>query len=233
MVFMALIKLGGGIVGISGSMAGNTYSRNSAGSYLRSRTKPVNPNSVYQAAVRNYLSMLVERWNGVLTAEQRGAWETYAAAVNMQNRIGENIKISGFDHYLRVNIVRLQLEQTKCDDGPTTLTLVETDPTFAISASVATQQISCTWDTDLPWGDIPASIMGFWMGRPQVKTRNFFNGPWRKMGSVAGNGISPSLQTAPFTLVLGQKIWVYARIATGPTDSRLSRPFSSSCIVAA
>lgn len=230
---MALIKLGGGVVGISGSMAGNTFSRNSSGSYVRARTKPVNPNSVYQAAVRNYLSMLVERWNGVLTATQRGAWETYAAAVTMQNRLGENIKISGFNHYLRSNIVRLQLGQSKCDEGPVTLTLVETDASFAITASVATQQISCTWDVDLPWTDIAASVMGFWMGRPQVKTRNFFNGPWRKMGSVPGNNVSPSLQTAPFTLVLGQKIWTYGRISTGPTDSRLSRPFSASCIVAA
>jgi hypothetical protein len=230
---MALVKLGGGIIGISGSMAGNTFSRNSAGSYLRSRTKPVNPNSVYQAAVRNYLSMLVERWNGVLDATQRGAWETYASAITMKNRLGENIKISGFDHYLRVNIVRLQLGQSKCDDGPTTLTKIETDPTFAISASVATQEVTITWDDSLLWGDIPASVMGLWMGRPQVKTRNFFNGPWRMMGSIPGNQTSPSTKTASFTLVLGQKIWTYARISTGPTDSRLSTPFSASCIVAA
>ncbi|GAH50296.1 unnamed protein product, partial [marine sediment metagenome] len=48
---MALVKLGGGIVQISGSIAGNTFARNRFGNYMRSRTKPVNPNSTRQTDI--------------------------------------------------------------------------------------------------------------------------------------------------------------------------------------
>ncbi|GAI58374.1 unnamed protein product, partial [marine sediment metagenome] len=39
---MALVKYGGGITQMSGSIAGNTFARNRYGNYVRSRTKPIN-----------------------------------------------------------------------------------------------------------------------------------------------------------------------------------------------
>lgn len=230
---MALIKYGGGVIQASGSIAGTTHARNRSGNYARSRTKPVNPRSTYQVTIREALAMLTQRWHDTVTSAQRTAWATYAAAVAMKNRLGETIYLTGFNHYLRVNIVRINLGQNKCDAGPVTLTLPEQDPSFAITASAATQLISVAWDVLLPWTDIAASVMGFWMGVPQIVTRNFFNGPWRMGGSVPGNGVSPTTFTAPFTLIAGQRIWVYARISTGPTDSRLSEKFRDDCIVAA
>jgi hypothetical protein len=230
---MALIKYGGGIIQASGSIAGNTFARNRFGNYARPRTKPVNPQSSYQVVIRTAMAYFTQRWHDTVTAAQRTAWNTYAAAVAMNNRLGETVYLTGFNHYLRVNIVRLQLGQSTCDAGPPTLTLPEQDPTFAITASVATQLITVTWNDSAPWSDIAASVLGLWMGQPQAATRNFFNGPWRMMGSIPGNGTSPTTMAPSFTLVLGQRIWVYARVSTGPTDSRLSNPFRDDCIVAA
>ncbi|GAI01350.1 unnamed protein product, partial [marine sediment metagenome] len=45
---MALIKYGGGIVQISGSIAGTVFARNKMGNYARPRTKPVNPRTARQ-----------------------------------------------------------------------------------------------------------------------------------------------------------------------------------------
>ena len=59
---MALIKYGGGIVDMSGSIAGNTHARNRFGNYMRARTKPVNPNSDRQVAIRAIVSYLAEFW---------------------------------------------------------------------------------------------------------------------------------------------------------------------------
>ncbi|GAH13494.1 unnamed protein product, partial [marine sediment metagenome] len=49
---MSLVKYGGGIVQMSGSIAGNTFARNRYGNYVRARTKPINPNSDRQVVVR-------------------------------------------------------------------------------------------------------------------------------------------------------------------------------------
>lgn len=230
---MALVRLGGGIIQMSGSIAGNTFARNASGNYARARTKPVNPTSPLQVARRSALAYLTEYWHETLSAANRTAWATYANAVSMKNRLGETIKLSGFNHFIRVNAYRYAVGQNLCPNGPTVLSLPDKDPTFSITASVATQLISVTWDITLPWGDIAASVMGVLMGRPQLVTRNFFRGPWNVAGSIPGNGASPATMTAPFTLVLGQRIWCQARISTGPTDSRLSETFSDDCIVAA
>jgi hypothetical protein len=230
---MALVKFGGGVIDMRGSIAGNTFARNRSGNYVRARTKPVNPNSVLQVAMRTYMAFLTSRWHDTISASQRIAWNSYANAVSMKNRLGESTFLSGFNHYIRVNTVRLQLENSKCDEGPVVLALPEKDPTLIIAAYASTQKISVTRDVALPWCGVPASVMGIWCGSPQLATRNFFAGPWRKAGSIPGNGVSPTLITSPFTLIAGQKIWVYARIATGPTDSRLSEPMVHSCIVLA
>lgn len=230
---MALIKYGGGIVQMSGSIAGNTHARNRFGNYMRARTKPVNPNSPLQVARRSALSYLSEYWHESLSSAQRIAWETYAAAIAMKNRLGEVAQITGFNMFLRSNAARICYGQNLCPNGPTDLSLPAKDVAFAISASVATQLLTITWNPDLPWTDIPASVFAVEMGRPQLQTRNFFNGPWKFAGSIPGNQTSPKTMAPPFTLTLAQRIWCYARISTGPTDSRLSEKFSADCIVAA
>jgi hypothetical protein len=230
---MSLVKFGAGIVQMSGSIAGVVHARNRFGNYIRPRTKPVNPGSSGQVTIREALAMLAQRWHDTLSAAQRTAWATYAAAVAMKNRLGESVYLTGFNMYLRTNIVRIQMENSKCDDAPTILNLPEQDPTFAIAAYASTQNINITWDNLLPWTGVPASILCLWQGVPQGATRNFFNGPWRKLGSIPGNQAPPKDKTATFTLVTGQRIWVYSRISTGPTDSRLSEPMVASCTVQA
>jgi len=44
---------------------------------------------------------------------------------------------------------------------------------------------------------------------------------------------SPKTIAAPFTLILGQKIWCYARISEGALGSRCSNKFGDDAIVAA
>lgn len=232
---MALAKMGGGIIQLSGSIAGNVFARNRYGNYVRPRTKPVNPQSSFQEAVRNAMSYLVEYWHSTLTAAQRTAWETFAQAIAMQNKLGETIYLTGFNHFVRANIELVRQAMTLVADGPTVLALPETDPTFAIAASEASGEISVTFDNALPWANEAEGHMFVYQGRPQIATRNFFNGPWRFMDSIEGDDVtpptSPAAQTAPFTLVAGQKVWCYARIVRA--DGRITNPFTASCVVAA
>lgn len=230
---MALVKYGGGLVGMSGSIAGTTFARNAVSSYARARTKPINPSSALQVARRTAMSYMAEYWHETLTPIQRTGWATYANALSMKNRLGELIKLSGFNHFMRVNTFRYAIAQPITPAPPTALSLPDKDPTFTIAASAGSQLISVSYDITLPWKDVAGSAMGVFMGRPQIVTRNFFKGPWQFGYAIATPFTTPKTFTAPMLLVLGQRIWCYARISTGALDSRLSEQFSDDCIVAA
>lgn len=231
---MALLKYGGGIVAMSGSIAGNTFARNRYGNYSRSRTKPVNAKSSGQVLIRSIMSYLAEAWHEQLSAAQRTAWATYANAISMNNRLGEAIKLSGFNHFIRSNAMSMFIGNAMIKPGPTTLSLPAKDPTFAITAAASTQLISVTFDNTLPWAEQPNALLGLFMGRPQLVTRNFFNGPWRLTGYKAGSTplpASPFTKTAIFTLTAGQRIWVYARITE--QDGRTTERFVDDVVVSA
>jgi len=232
---MALVKYGGGIVQMSGSMAGNTFARNRSGNYVRARTKPVNPNSALQQTVRAALTTLTARWSQTLTANQRTAWNLYAASVSMKNKLSETINLTGFNHYLRSNIILLQSSLTLVDDGPTVFELPEKDPSFAITAAEGTQLISVTFDDSLPWANEDDAHMIKFQGQPQNAQRNFFAGPWRLMGTIAGNSgtppTTPDDEAIVFAISELQRVWVYARIIRA--DGRLSEKFRADCFCGA
>lgn len=231
---MALVKYGGGIVQASGSIAGNTYARNRFGNYIRPRTKPVNPNSIQQSAVRTSLSYLAQYWAQVLSAAERSAWATYAASIAMKNRLGETVYLTGFNHFLRSNIELARHALTIVDAGPTELELPEKDTTFAIVCTADDQKIIVTFNNALGWAGEVGGELFVYQGQPQLITRNFFNGPWKYTGKVDGSEIPPTTGEeldAAMTLVEGQKVFCYSRIARA--DGRLSEPMYASAVVLA
>jgi hypothetical protein len=232
---MASIKFGGGVTAMSGSIGGSTYARNRFGYYLRPRTKPVNPNSTGQELMRSTMAHLTELWHSTITAPQRIAWATYAAAVPSKNRLGETIYLTGFNQFVRSNSIAKAKLNTFVAPGPTVLALPETDPSFLITASVATQLVSVAFDNALPWALEVGADMFVELGQPQIVTRNYFNGPWKYMDKIAGKVApaepSPKTMATPYTLVLGQKVWAYGRIRRA--DGRISNPMVASCVVAA
>lgn len=90
----------------SGSLAGQTSSRNRFGQYRRTRAVPVNPNSSAQQAVRNYLTSSALAWRGLTNAE-REAWTSYAGGHPRVNSLGQSITLTGFQFYVSVNQVLL------------------------------------------------------------------------------------------------------------------------------
>ena len=137
---MALVKFGGCVIQMSGSIAGNTFARNRYGNYVRARTKPVNPNSALQQQVRNAMADLTTRWSSVLTAVQRTAWNLYASNTPMTNRLGETVNLTGFNHYIRSNSLLLRCALSLVGAGPSTFELPAQDGLFAISISEATSR---------------------------------------------------------------------------------------------
>lgn len=220
---------------MSGSIAGNTFARNRYGNYVRSRTKPVNPNTAGQQAVRAAVTYLSTYWAATCTIAQRAAWNLYAANVNMKNKLGETINLSGFNHFIRSNALLARFGGTIVAAGPVVFELPETDPNLGIAGSEAAQQLSCSWDDALPWADENGAFIYFYQGIPQNGQRNFFDGPWQYLGGVAGvNGApppGPSLFAPKWAIAEDQRQWIYARIFR--VDGRISTPFRADCIITA
>ena len=224
----ALVRYGGGITQASGSIGGQTHARNRFGNYIRARTKPVNPNSVGQQKIRVIIADLAEQWSGVLTDGNRAAWAAYAAAVAMTNRLGEVIYLTGFNHFIRSNSLRAFAGNLgQINQGPATLSLPDTDPTFSVDAT-SDQTCDITYDDTMLWCDEDGAQLSIFAGQPQLATRNFFDGPWKYMCRVLGSSIAAPTSplegvATPWSPQAGQKMWFYARLQRA--DGRLTNKF--------
>lgn len=232
---MALIKLGGGVSDIRGSIGGTVFSKNRYGSYTRNRTIPVNPGSSLQTKIRACASVLRDIWINDLTAKQREGWATYASNVQVQNRLGESITLTGWNMFYRTGANQIYNDLTVSVDAPITFSLAEQDPTVAVTASEATQLVSVAFDTDLPWVSEDDAYMEVYIGRPQNGTINYFKGPYQLAGKIAGDGstapTSPATFAVPFAITAGQRVFVQLRVIRA--DGRLSAPFRVQCDCAA
>jgi len=232
---MALVQYGGGVLDMRGSIGGQTHSRNRYGNYTRARTTPVNPASQRQNKIRAAIQSLAQRWSNVVTAVQRAAWEVYGDSIVRTNALGQQIKLTGFNHYIRSNSIRLQSDQPVVDAGPTTLTLPPGDDQMVGTVDEANQEISVAFDVTLDWLDEDDAAMFVFMSEPVAAGRSFVGGPWRLAGILEGDSgtplTSPQTIAVPFPVAEDQVVAVRARI--GRADGRLSDLFRSQSTVTA
>ena len=219
---MALFR--GTLIGqASGSVAGNTFSRNRGGQYIRNRAVPVNPNSPQQVAVRNALSQLSTAWGQSLTATQRMDWDVYAQNVPVLNRLGDIITLTGFNMYIRCNTPRLQAGLSRIDDGPSVFDLGSFTPvTTLVVAANDTVTVSFTNTDD--WANETGAAMLVYISRSLSQTINFFKGPFRFGTNIDGDDTtaptSPVVVNSPFTVAASQQ--VFTRVTVTRADGRLS-----------
>lgn len=232
---MASVQFGGGVTGMLGSIAGSTFSQNRWGYYVRPRTPPVDPASARQLAARARIGFLAEQWRETpVTDAMRIAWGVYAASVSAKGRFGQDITITGFNAFIAGNSVKLLNGSDFVENGPTVLGLPAQDPLFAVALSVA-NGITVTFDDTFEWADEDDAYMSIEIGQPQSPSRNFFGGPYRFHAGIAGDAItaptSPDGPTAvtAWTLILGQKLWVRARILRA--DGRVSGAFGAAPVI--
>lgn len=230
---MALVKYGGGVTQMSGSIGGQTYARNRYGNYVRARTKPVNPNTAAQTRIRDIMAYLTEVWATIITPQQRADWGVYASNVAMKNKLGETINLSGFNHYIRSNSTRLFFYRFVVNVAPVEFTLPEKDGTLTIDVDDTPQLITVAFKDALPWDNENGGKMFMRMGIPQNGQRNFYAGPWRLQymfdGTAGGGVASPKTMTPVYTVAAGQRVWCIFRISRA--DGRLSEPWQVSAIV--
>lgn len=99
---MALIKLTAIVDNISGKLNGTVFARNKGGNYMRSKSKPTNPRSLAQIAVRAAFGAIAQIWRA-LTPAQRHAWNAATEDYKYQNRLGDTKTLSGFALHQKLN----------------------------------------------------------------------------------------------------------------------------------
>jgi len=145
---MALVKLSTASQ-MSGKIGGNVYAANRYGSYVRKWSKPINPQTNAQVAIRSRLSAANDAWFN-LSSDQQSAWNTYAAAIPWTNRLGDTIYLTGKSMFTRTYIARANAGLPMVSDGPTVLLLpVVPALTFTLSSVLGTLEVS--WSGTQPW----------------------------------------------------------------------------------
>jgi hypothetical protein len=232
---MALVKFGGGVVQMSGSIGGTTYGRNRYGNIARARTTPVNANTARQSAIRAIMSSVSQSWFSILTASQRAAWGVYASNVAATNKLGEVIYLSGYNQFIKSNVAAQNAGLAAISDAPTIFTLPGEDTSFAVEISVASQELSVTVDDTDDWLDEVGGAIIVQMGMPQNDSIEFFGGPYRHADSIDGDATTPptipAIIACPFPVAADQKVWTRGRIIRA--DGRLSDWFRVNSIVGA
>ena len=206
----------------SGSIGGTVFSRNRFGAYIRARSVPVNPNTARQVVARNAARSISIAWQTVLTQAQRDAWNVYAANVSWTNKLGDTVNLTGLNHYLRSNSLRVQNGIARVDAAPVIFTLATAELALAVTASEATQDLTIDGDAGAAWVGEADAWQFYSMGLPQNGGIAFFGGPYRSVTAIPGAGPPPFPATpaAVFPFAEGQRLWVRSRIARG--DGRLS-----------
>jgi len=232
---MALIKLGIIVTDIRGAIGGVVFSRNKSGAIARKRTTPFNPKSVLQEAIRAIMSFVVQLYKTGLTSAQKAEWAVFAKNTDAKNKLGETIKLSGYNQFVKSNVAAKNAGLPEILDGPATFILPGEDPTLSVSVSEASQTLQVTFDDTRDWVDENGSGMLIYMGIPQDDSIDFFNGPWRYADVILGDDTTPPTApetiACPFPVVEGQKIFTKARIIKA--DGRLSDDFQSIAIAGA
>lgn len=228
---MALFVPGGVAAGgtVSGKLGGIVFSRNRFGAYMRARIVPVNPNTVFQQAVRNRFSTLTNRWFSVLDAAQRAGWDLYAANVGVTGRLGLVQNNTGQNWYIACNAARQVASLALVDDAPIAYTLASyTIPVLTATSGTASNALSFAFTNTDDWAVEVGGAMLFFMGRPQNATVNFFKGPYRFVGHVAGAVVPPTSPknfadtVIPFPI--GANTKVFCRAMVVKADGRIGAP---------
>jgi hypothetical protein len=229
------IKWGAGILDARGSLGAMTVSRNRYGAYARARISPVNPQSQRQSDIRALIAFVTTQWTFQLTQPQRDAWGVFASNVPTTNKLGEVINLSGFNQYLKSNVVALNGGLAQIDDAPLIFALPGEDPNFEATVDAGTDKITIVFDDTRDWLDEDEAGMIVQMGIPVNPGIQFFNGPWRHAGVIEGDSIAaPTTPDAtidvPFEIGDGEKIFVRAKIVRA--DGRVSDWFRDNTIAA-
>lgn len=209
----------------SGSLAGQTSSRNRFGQYRRTRATPVNPGTSYQGAARSRLAANSAAWRA-LTDLQRAGWATLGNSMSRTDSLGQTYTLTGFQAYCSVNNNLLAAGDSTVSDAPALVT--PSAPTSGVlTVSGAAMSIAYT-PTPLGAGQRLFAFLS-----PQRSAGVNYEGDYRLIAVSAAAAASPANVFAAYsarlgTPVTGNRIFASLHIYDG---GFLSGPLATSAVV--
>lgn len=189
----------------SGSLRGDTHSRNTFGQYVRTRAIPVNPNTSAQGVVRARLALNSSAWRG-LTDAQRAGWNDLALSMTRTDSLGQTIHLTGLQAYCSVNNENLAAGNAVVADAPAvvnpgslaTATITLTAAAFSIAYTVT---------------PLAAGARLFTFVSPQRSAGRSFESDYRLLAVSAAAAASPANVYAAYVAkfgvpIVGQRIFL-------------------------
>lgn len=210
----------------SGSVAGQTSSRNRYGQYKRTRAIPVNPASTFQGSVRARLSANAAAWRA-LTAAQRAGWRDMATTWTRTDSLGQIITPTGFTAFVAVNNNNVAAGNATVSDAPALVT----PPALLTAVITLTAAAFSIAYTVTP---LPAGSRCFTYVSGQVSAGRNFNGDFKLLQVSAAAAASPVNAYAAYVArlgvpIVGNRIFIRLRCYNG---GFLSGALDTSAVVA-
>lgn len=210
----------------SGSIAGQTSSRNRFGQYRRTRAIPVNPNSTAQGVARARLAQNSSAWRG-LTAAQRAGWSDLGLSMIRTDSLGQQINLTGLQAYCSVNNERLAAGDAVISDAPA---LGTPDALTSATITLTAASFSIAY-TPTPLG---TGQRLFVFVSPQRSAGRAFESDYRLLAVSAAAAASPHNALAAYTAkfgvpIVGNRIFLGLQVYDG---GFLSGPLYTSAVVA-
>ena len=207
----------------SGTLGDTIHSRNASGPYTRPFVVPTDPNTQRQARIRAKFSLISQQWAATLAKDQRAAWATYAAHVQVPSVSGRPQFLTGQQMFIRCNMPRPQPVAFSIRDAPVIFNHGEfSTPTVETVQFV--DLILVLFTGDHAWQNQDGSQMLVQVSDGQSAGTKFFAAPFRFAGAIPGSSINPPVggQTLfdPFVPHADGPRWARVRISF--SDGRLS-----------
>lgn len=114
---MAKVLFTAAVADIRGKLNGNVFSRNRGGAYLRTKVTPLNPQTTYQTAVRNFMAQISQAWRA-LTQAQRNAWNQAINNFKGTDIFGMSKVLSGSQLHQKLNVMLLNINESTISTPP-------------------------------------------------------------------------------------------------------------------
>ena len=210
----------------SGSVAGQTASRNRFGQYIRARAIPVNPTTAAQGLVRARMTTNSTAWRA-LTSAQRAGWSDLGLSMTRTDSLGQSYNLQGNQAYASVNNNRLLCGLAVVGDAPAVATPVNI-VTATITLAAASMSIAYTATP------LAAATYLAVFASPQRSAGRSFEGDFRFIKLSTAAQASPIVALTEYTAKFGVPVTgnrVFFSFVT-LTLGFESGPFVTSAIVA-
>ena len=205
---MAKILFGQMIAEARGKVGGLVFSRNRAGSYMRTKVTPTNPQTAKQTGVRTFFTTVAQTWRG-LTAAQRLQWEDAVENFKSSNIFGLIKTLSGAQLHQKLNVNLLNISQAQIS-APPVPTAVPAITALSMTADVSDNKITLTFSPA-----INANVVYEIFATPPVSQgKTFVKNLYKKVSLAGVAAVSPLELAGDYILIYGsigaagQKIYV-------------------------